>query len=358
MQDQAALGPEAGLAVPASDGGVDLFVATQWLHVDRQQIAAEPRPARARRCGSRSPASAARSASREDLSHADPRLPARAAHRQAGQDVIRPRGVVLRARPPASVAHVDTSTAATATAGWSPRGATRCWTAARTRRPRPRWSPTRRRSASARTRCRTCASKARVVYTNNPPCGAMRGFGAPQALLRLRDPDGQARRRSWGMDPVELRLRNAMRAGLGDADGPGVGPARAGARVIVKLPRDPAAARRVRVRPRRDRVPGRRRQHHPRRVARARRRLRGRHQERRVLRGLRRRRRGDGHASPGRRRAGREHAHRRRRVRAGPVHGARADRPHASSASSASSSSLPTPGSARPAPPRRPGRRL
>ena len=40
LQDQAALGPEAGLAVPAGDGGVDLYVATQWLHVDRQQIAA------------------------------------------------------------------------------------------------------------------------------------------------------------------------------------------------------------------------------------------------------------------------------------------------------------------------------
>ena len=40
MQDQAFLGPESGLAVPAEDGGVDLFVATQWLHADRDQIAA------------------------------------------------------------------------------------------------------------------------------------------------------------------------------------------------------------------------------------------------------------------------------------------------------------------------------
>ena len=39
MQDQAALGPEGGLAIPAADGSVDLFAATQWLHVDRQQIA-------------------------------------------------------------------------------------------------------------------------------------------------------------------------------------------------------------------------------------------------------------------------------------------------------------------------------
>ena len=38
MQDQAFLGPESGLAVPAGDGGVDLYVATQWLHIDQQQI--------------------------------------------------------------------------------------------------------------------------------------------------------------------------------------------------------------------------------------------------------------------------------------------------------------------------------
>ncbi|MBV9578133.1 MAG: xanthine dehydrogenase subunit D [Chloroflexi bacterium] len=40
MQDQAFLGVEAALAVPAADGGVDLSLATQWLHSDRDQIAA------------------------------------------------------------------------------------------------------------------------------------------------------------------------------------------------------------------------------------------------------------------------------------------------------------------------------
>src|SRR4030067_280605 len=39
MQDRAILGPEAGMAVPAEDGGVDLYVATQWLHVDQEQVA-------------------------------------------------------------------------------------------------------------------------------------------------------------------------------------------------------------------------------------------------------------------------------------------------------------------------------
>ncbi|TDC42133.1 xanthine dehydrogenase subunit D, partial [Actinomadura sp. KC345] len=39
IQDQAFLGPEAGLAVPAEDGGVDLYVSTQWIHNDLKQIA-------------------------------------------------------------------------------------------------------------------------------------------------------------------------------------------------------------------------------------------------------------------------------------------------------------------------------
>jgi len=39
MQDQAALGPEAGLAIPRVDGGVTLHIATQWLHEDLSQIA-------------------------------------------------------------------------------------------------------------------------------------------------------------------------------------------------------------------------------------------------------------------------------------------------------------------------------
>src|SRR6185295_87897 len=41
MQDQAFLGLEAALALPDPGGaGVELFIATQWLHEDRAQIAA------------------------------------------------------------------------------------------------------------------------------------------------------------------------------------------------------------------------------------------------------------------------------------------------------------------------------
>ncbi|TDD90517.1 xanthine dehydrogenase subunit D [Actinomadura rubrisoli] len=39
IQDQAFLGPESGLAIPSEDGGVDLYVSTQWIHNDLRQIA-------------------------------------------------------------------------------------------------------------------------------------------------------------------------------------------------------------------------------------------------------------------------------------------------------------------------------
>src|SRR5678816_4474517 len=34
------MGPESGLAIPDDVGGVDLHMSTQWLHVDRDQVAA------------------------------------------------------------------------------------------------------------------------------------------------------------------------------------------------------------------------------------------------------------------------------------------------------------------------------
>jgi len=51
-----------------------------------------------------------------------------------------------------------------------------------------------------------------VAYTNNPPCGAMRGFGAVQACFAY---EAQMDRvaAAVGLDPVELRLRNALTTG-------------------------------------------------------------------------------------------------------------------------------------------------
>ncbi len=39
MQDQAFMGTESGMAMPTVDGGVELFISTQWLHNDQRQIA-------------------------------------------------------------------------------------------------------------------------------------------------------------------------------------------------------------------------------------------------------------------------------------------------------------------------------
>jgi aldehyde oxidoreductase len=58
----------------------------------------------------------------------------------------------------------------------------------------------------------------RAVYTDNPPAGAFRGFGVPQASIAhetLLDDLAE----QLGKDPLELRLRNALRAGDTTASG-------------------------------------------------------------------------------------------------------------------------------------------
>ena len=68
--------------------------------------------------------------------------------------------------------------------------------------------------------------EARTVYTNNPPAGAFRGFGVPQATFAI---DGCLDRLAErvGLDGWEVRWRNALRTGdrfgTGQLLGPGVG---------------------------------------------------------------------------------------------------------------------------------------
>ena len=99
MQDQAFLGPESGLAMPGRGRR-------------RRPVHLHPVAARRPRPGRRQP----RPAGRQGADHArrcrrrvrrargpldaGPRVPARAAHGQAGEDDLRARGVVLRPRPP------------------------------------------------------------------------------------------------------------------------------------------------------------------------------------------------------------------------------------------------------------------
>jgi CO/xanthine dehydrogenase Mo-binding subunit len=58
----------------------------------------------------------------------------------------------------------------------------------------------------------------RAIYTNGPICGAFRGFGVPQAAVAheaLVDDIAE----QLGMDRLEIRLRNALRAGSTTATG-------------------------------------------------------------------------------------------------------------------------------------------
>ena len=70
----------------------------------------------------------------------------------------------------------------------------------------------------ARTPCRRPGHDDRAIHTNGPPAGAFRGFGVPQAAIAhealLDDLAAQL-----GIDQLEIRLRNALRAGSTTATG-------------------------------------------------------------------------------------------------------------------------------------------
>ena len=51
-----------------------------------------------------------------------------------------------------------------------------------------------------------------VVYTNTPPAGAFRGYGVPQGFWPL-ERHMEKIARALGLDPIEFRLKNAMRPG-------------------------------------------------------------------------------------------------------------------------------------------------
>jgi xanthine dehydrogenase D subunit len=210
MQDQAFLGPESGLAVPAEDGGVDLFVATQWLHVDRDQVAASlglpPDKVRVTLSGVGGAFGA-----REDLSmqiHAC----LLALHTGKPVKMVYSREESFFGhvhRHPASLRYEHGSTAdgtlvyvkadivldGGAYASSSPAVAAN----AATLGIGPYEVPHVQMDCYA-------------VYTNNPPCGAMRGFGAVQACFAY---EAQMDRLAAAlrMDPVEVRINNAMREG-------------------------------------------------------------------------------------------------------------------------------------------------
>lgn len=54
--------------------------------------------------------------------------------------------------------------------------------------------------------------EAHIVYTNTPPAGAYRGYGVPQGFFPL-EVHIEKIARALGFDPLEFRLKNAVRAG-------------------------------------------------------------------------------------------------------------------------------------------------
>jgi putative selenate reductase molybdopterin-binding subunit len=53
---------------------------------------------------------------------------------------------------------------------------------------------------------------AEIVYTNHPPAGAYRGYGVPQGYWAV-ERHMEKIARALGLDPLEFRLKNALRAG-------------------------------------------------------------------------------------------------------------------------------------------------
>ena len=211
MQDQAFLGLEAALAVPDPGGkGVELHVATQWLHEDQGQIAAcLDLPVDAVRLvlggvggafGAREdislqvhtcllalrlgrPVRIAYSRAESFLGHVH-RHPATIwmrHHATAGGEIVK-----IEARMVMDGgAYASTSSAVLVNAVTHTQGPYRCPNA---------------------------VVDGYAVRTNHLPCGAMRGFGVVQACF-AHESQMDELARACGVDPVDIRLRNAMHTG-------------------------------------------------------------------------------------------------------------------------------------------------
>ncbi|HKU58630.1 MAG TPA: molybdopterin cofactor-binding domain-containing protein [Gaiellaceae bacterium] len=210
IQDQAFLGPESGLAVPDGEGGVDIYVATQWLHVDRAQVAPclnLPESAVRIHLGGVGGAFGGR----EDLS-----MQIHGA--MLALHTNRPVKMVYN-REESFTGHVHRHPARI----WCEHRATR---AGKLVNVRLRILLDGGAYASSSTAVASNAAsfacgpydvpnaliESTAVYTNNPPCGAMRGFGAVQTCFAA-EAQMDKLAAELDIDPVELRLLNALAPG-------------------------------------------------------------------------------------------------------------------------------------------------
>ncbi|GAA2613055.1 xanthine dehydrogenase family protein molybdopterin-binding subunit [Streptomyces tubercidicus] len=210
MQDQAFLGPESGLAVPGEDGGVDLYVATQWLHSDLRQIAPVLGLPEEKVRMTLSGVGGA-FGGREDLSM---QIHACLLALRTGKPVK-----IVYNRFESFFGHVHRHPAKL----WYEHGATKD---GKLTHLKCRIVLDGGAYASASPAVVGNASSLAVgpyvvddvdieaiaLYSNNPPCGAMRGFGAVQACFAYEAQMDKVAKK-LGMDPVEFRQLNAMEQG-------------------------------------------------------------------------------------------------------------------------------------------------
>ena len=210
MQDQAFMGTESGLAMPTTDGGVELFISTQWLHADQRQIAEAlglpPEKVHLTLAGvggafgaredvtlqihlcllalhTRRPVKMLYNREESFFGHVH-RHPARMRYRHHatadGRLVKVEAEVILDGG-----AYASTTAAVLANACFFAGG--------------PYKVP-------------NAAVDGWGMRTNNPPCGAMRGFGVVQVCF-AHEAQMDKLADALGIDPLELRLRNALESG-------------------------------------------------------------------------------------------------------------------------------------------------
>ncbi len=211
MQDQAFLGLEAALAYPDPGGaGVELVVATQWLHEDRKQIAdcLNLSPDKVRLVlggvggafGAREDISlqvhtcllALRTGRPVKIQYSREESFFGHVHRHPGRVHLRHHatrdGKLVKIE---GWMKLDGGAYASTSAAVLINGITHL---------------------QGPYACDNAVLDAWATRTNNPPCGAMRGFGVVQACFAH---EGQMDKlaAALGMSPVDIRLRNAMRTG-------------------------------------------------------------------------------------------------------------------------------------------------
>jgi xanthine dehydrogenase D subunit len=211
MQDHAFLGPESGLAVPDEEGGVDLYISTQWLHIDRDQVAEslglDPGMVRLTLSGV-----GGAFGGREDLSmqiHAC----------LLALHTSRPVKMVYN-REESFFGHVHRHPAKMRYEHGATSDGRLVYVRARLVFDGGAYA------SSSNAVCLNAATFAcgpydvphaeidsYMLYTNNPPCGAMRGFGAVQACF-AHESQMDELAQALGVDPVELRIENAIEPGM------------------------------------------------------------------------------------------------------------------------------------------------